>query len=320
MYRAKQKSSVAIVFPGQGSQRVGMGRDLYMNFPSARAVFEEADEALGFSLSHLCFEGPEEKLRQTINAQPAILTTSMACWKVAQEMGLLEKDLKPTFVAGHSLGEYTCLAAAEVLDFSHAVHLARERGRLMQEAGQKRPGGMVAILGLDVTAVEEICRETGTQIANINCSGQIVISGPQESLEKAIKLAEDRGARRAIRLEVSGAFHSSLMRLAMRGLAKVLSLLHFHHPRIPIVANTTARPMMRADEVCPELERQLCRCVQWQSSVEYMDRAGVTTFVEVGPGQVLTGLIQRISPQAQTLNISDVPSLQRVAAQLGTSQ
>ena len=301
---------VALVFPGQGAQQVGMGVELYKSSPAARAVFEAADEVLGFSLSSLCFEGPEDELRRTINAQPAILVASIAALKCAQERGLLKKQFKPAFVAGHSLGEYTSLVAAGVLSLPEAVKLVRERGRLMEEAGLKHPGGMVALLGLNEGTAEEICQVTGTEIANINCSGQIVISGSKNAISNAINVAKARGARRAISLEVSGAFHSSLMQWARRGLERVISALNFHNPKIPIIANTTARPLIRANAVRAELQNQLCRCVHWQKSVEFMRSEGVNTFIELGPGDVLTGLINRICPDAQTFKFNDIITLQ----------
>lgn len=292
------EGKVAYVFPGQGSQWVGMAKELCSSSPQAKEIFEEADSVLGFSLSRLCFEGPEEILRQTVNAQPAILTVSIAYLRDAKHL----KEA-PAFVAGHSLGEYTALVAAQVLDFATAVYLARERGRLMQEAGEREPGGMAAILGADESLINEICQQSGAQIANINCPGQIAISGSSEVLAQAINLSETKGARRVVPLQVSGAFHTPLMQTASIGLSKVISGITFHDPIIPILANTTAQPITTADAVKAELLDQLCHCVKWQRSVEYMIEMGVSTFIEIGPGQVLTGLIKRINKEVQTLNI-----------------
>lgn len=300
---------VACVFPGQGAQAVGMGHNLCQVSRRAREVFEEADSALQFPLSRLCFEGPEEELRDTINAQPAILTTSVACLRAASEFGT---SLSPTLVAGHSLGEYTALVAANVIGFADAVRLVRERGRLMQEAGKVRPGGMAAIIGLDEESLEEVCRETGSQIANFNCSGQIVISGTRESLALSMDLAKARGARRVVPLQVSGAFHSILMQPTVEGMAQAISQVDFNHPQVPIVANSTAQPLTNPDEVKKELLQQLCHCVQWQPSVEYMVGAGVSTFIEIGPGQVLSGLIKRISNEVQVLHMSDPESIKAI--------
>ncbi|UCG82464.1 MAG: ACP S-malonyltransferase [Dehalococcoidia bacterium] len=300
---------VACIFPGQGSQAVGMGYSLYESSRQAKEVFKEADEALQFHISQLCFEGPEEVLRDTINAQPAILTTSIACLRAASEFGA---PLKPVVVAGHSLGEYTALVAADVISFTDAVILVRERGRLMHEAGKAKPGGMAAIIGLDEVTLEEVCRETGSQIANFNCSGQIVISGTRESLARSMDLAKARGARRVIPLQVSGAFHSVLMQPTVEGMTQAISQVDFKHPSVPVIANSTAQPLTSADEVKDELIRQLCNCVQWQPSVEYMLGAGVSTFIEIGPGQVLTGLIRKISNEVQVFNMSDPDSINAI--------
>lgn len=289
---------MAYVFPGQGSQWVGMAKELYLSSPQARVIFEEADSVLGFRLSQLCFEGPDEILRQTVNAQPAILTTSIAYFKADQQL----QDI-PAFVAGHSLGEYTALVAAQVLDFASAVYLARERGRLMQEAGEKAPGSMAAIIGLDESSVDEICQQSGTQIANINSPAQIAISGSLEALAKAVKLADEKGAKRVVPLQVSGAFHTPMMQPAVEGMSRVISEINFRDPVVPIVANTTAQPIIKAEAIKAELLDQLCHSVQWQSSVEYMIGMGISTFIEIGPGKVLTGLIKRINKEVQTLNI-----------------
>jgi len=303
---------VAYIFPGQGSQWVGMGRDLYDNFDSAKAVFEQVDETLGFPLSRLCFEGPEDELRQTINAQPAIVTVSFACLRAIYEANGSNALPPATFVAGHSLGEYTALAAAGVLDFANAVYLARERGRLMHEAGVRKPGGMVAIIGLDEASLNEVCGESGTQVANINCPGQLVISGANENLSQAIDLAKARGAYRTIPLQVSGAFHTPLMQPAVDGMSEVIASLSFHEPVIPIIGNTTAQPLTTAESIKEELLRQLCNCIQWQCSIEYMINDGVSTFIEIGPGRVLAGLIKRINKSAETLNIGDVQAIKNV--------
>ena len=309
---------VAYVFPGQGSQWVGMGHDLCENFDSAKTVFEQADESLGFSLSRLCFEGPEDELQQTINAQPALVTTSLACLKVARDV-LGDNELPPpAFIAGHSLGEYTALAAADVLDFATAVYLARERGRLMHEAGLRRRGGMVAIIGLDEAVLTEVCNETDTCIANYNCPGQLVISGARENLIKAADLAKTRGAHRTIPLPVSGAFHTLLMQSAVDGMSEIIATLSFHDPVIPIIANTTTQPLTAAEEVKAELLRQLCNGVEWQRSIEFMVNEGVSTFVEIGPGKVLSGLIKRIDKNVKTLHMGDAETIKNMKKAITT--
>jgi [acyl-carrier-protein] S-malonyltransferase len=298
-------AKTAWVFPGQGSQAVGMCRDLCDNVGSARAIFEEADRTLGFSLSELCFEGPEDELRQTVNAQPALVTAAFACLEAARELNG-DSFILPAFTAGHSLGEYTALAAAGVFDFPTAVRLARERGRLMHEVGQQRAGGMAAIIGLEETKLAEVCRQSGTVIANINCPGQIVISGASGNITSAMEMAKAAGAARTVPLQVSGAFHSPLMEPIIPRMSAVINATPFQDPAIPVIANMTALPMATAAVVREELVNQLTNPVQWQQSVEYMVARGVDTFIEIGPGKVLTGLIRRINKDVTSLNINDL--------------
>ena len=302
-----ETSRIAYVFPGQGSQKIGMGAGLYNSYSAARGIFDEADTALGFPLSRLCFEGPEEELVKTKNVQPAILVTSIACLKAAQQNSSESLPL-PSFVAGHSLGEYSALVAANVLSVSAAVSLVRERGRLMYEAGQKNPGSMLAIIGLDEEAVKSICFHCETEISNVNCPGQIVISGAVGALAEANKLAKTKGAR-IIPLKVSGAFHSALMEPIIAEFSEVLSRVAFHPPTIPIIANVTAQSLTDVGSIKEELLKQLRNCIQWQSSVEYMINNGVTVFYEIGPGKVLSGLIRRINPELQTFNISGIEDI-----------
>lgn len=309
----------AYVFPGQGAQWVGMGSTLYETFSSAKEVFQQADETLGLPLSRLCFDGPEDELRQTINAQPAILTVSLACLQAMQEVSGNSGLPCPVFLAGHSLGEYTALAAAGVFDYATAVYLARERGRLMHEAGQKVPGGMAAVIGLDEDSLNEVCRETDTRIVNINCPGQLVISGAVEKLTRAIDLAKAKGAHRAIPLQVSGAFHTPLMRPAVEGMSGVLADISFNDPAVPVIGNTTAQPLTTADMIKEELLGQLCDCVQWQRSIEYMINGGVSAFIEIGPGKVLTGLIKRIDKSVALINIGDAEAVKRYQLELNSN-
>jgi [acyl-carrier-protein] S-malonyltransferase len=307
-----ESGAQAWVFPGQGSQQVGMGLDLYETFPSALRVFEEADEELGFPLSCLCFEGPEETLRQTINAQPAIMTVSLACLQAALEEGCLQ-ETAAAFMAGHSLGEYTALVAAGALPFRAGLRLVRERGRLMQEAGERVPGAMAAIIGLPEDKVTELCYQTRAEVCNLNSPGQAVIGGTLEAVERAIDEAKARGARQAIRLNVSGAFHTSLMGPTADGMAEAVASTPLSDAQAPIVANSTAQAITSAEDIRRELLEQLRRPVLWQRSVEYMIENGVTTFVEIGPGRVLTALIRRIDGNTNTKNIGDAPSIRSEA-------
>ncbi|MGA9350403.1 MAG: ACP S-malonyltransferase [Anaerolineae bacterium] len=309
---------IAFVFPGQGSQYVGMGRDLYETYPEAKALFDEADGILGFPLARLCFEGPKEELDDTINTQPALLTVSVALLQITStelSTGLELDQLNPASVAGHSMGEYTALVAAEALDFADGLHLVRERGRLMKEAGELNPGAMAAIIGLDAGTLEDICQEariqfpvSSVQIANYNSPGQIVISGHKEALGRTMELAREQGARRVIPLAVSIASHSPLMQPAAESFASIVAQVDFHQPRVPVVANVTAAPITTVAEIKEELVEQLTSTVRWVESVQYMIAQGVTTFVEIGPKNVLTGLIKRIDESMRTVNVEDVAS------------
>ena len=310
----KRDAKMAYLFPGQGSQSVGMGYELYQQSAAARSVFLEMDAALEMPLTKLLFEGPEDELKQTMNAQPAIMAVSLACLKAMEETLGEEAIPYPSLLAGHSLGEYTALAVSGVLDISDTARLVRERGRLMQEACEKKPGVMAAILGLDEITVEEVCRETGAYISNINSAEQIVISGERIAMARALDLATARGARRVVPLQVSGAFHSSLMEPARQGLVDAIASLQFQDPQIPIVANCTGKPLNTAKAVKEELISQICSCVQWERSITYMVSSGVSRFVEVGPGKVLSGLVKRISQAANVASVSDMASILSLAA------
>jgi [acyl-carrier-protein] S-malonyltransferase len=307
-----ESPKVAYVFPGQGSQSTGMGLDLYNTYTSAREVFDEADASLGFSLSRLCFEGPEEELTKTHNVQPAILVVSIACLKALETAAIADLP-SPAFMAGHSLGEYTALVAAGALVLADAVVLVRERGRLMYEAGLKNPGSMLAVIGANEETVKDVCLQTGTEISNINCPGQIVISGAVQALAEANRLGKTKGARAVIPLKVSGAFHSALMEPVTAEFSKIVANVRFRSPDIPVISNVTAQPLTDVDSIKEELVKQLRNCIQWQGSVEYMVRSGVATFYEIGPGRVLSGLIRRINSEVQIFNMSGIEDITQVA-------
>lgn len=300
---------LAYVFPGQGAQYVGMGADVAEQDPSARSLFARASTVLGFDLLRLCAEGPEEELRQTANAQPAILTASLACF-----LALRPHIPSPAVVAGLSLGEYTALVAAGAIEFEDAVRLVRLRGLLMQEATGDRDVAMAAILGLGAEKVEEICREVAAwgvcEPANYNAPDQVVIGGDRRAVEEAVRRLRAQGARRAVPLAVSAPFHTSLMRPAADRLAAFLHTVRIRDPEVPVIANVTAEPVRRAEEIRPLLLEQVARPVRWAQSVQRMAREGVDTFVEFGPGKVLTGLIRRQLDGVRALAVEDWVSLQ----------
>jgi len=302
---------VAFLFPGQGSQYVGMGRELYEHFRVAREVFEEADESLGFSISTLCFHGPEEVLRLTENTQPAILTVSIAALKVLKE----ETEIEPRFVAGHSLGEYSALVASGTLSFREAVKIVKLRGKFMQEAVPVGEGAMAAILGMEKEEVEQLCKEAAEEEiltpANFNSPGQIVISGHTSAVQRAIEIAKKKG-KKAILLPVSAPFHSPLMKPAALRLGEALEEISVNGLTIPVVTNVEARPNLNPEKVKPLLIDQISSPVQWEQSMRYMIAEGVEEMVEIGPGKVLSGLMKRIDSSILVRNIGDLESLKKI--------
>jgi [acyl-carrier-protein] S-malonyltransferase len=307
--------SIAFLFPGQGSQAIGMGKELAEQYPIARETFEEADEALGHKLSQLCFVGPEDQLRLTEITQPAILTASVAAWRVVHENGF-----KPGFVAGHSLGEYSAHVAAGTLSFVDAVRTVRHRGKYMQEAVPIGVGTMAAILGMEFEKVAEVCRDASQgevcEPANINSPEQIVISGHTAAVERATKLADDRGAKRAKVLPVSAPFHCSLMKPAQDRLAIDLSSMIFNKPTAGVVCNVDAALLEDADRSRDALIRQVTGSVKWEQSMRVLIEQGVDTFIEIGPGKVLCGLMRQIDRSQKCLNVGDEASLQKTLEQI----
>jgi len=313
-------SSIAFLFPGQGSQAVGMGKDLHNKFSVARHTFEEADPALGYSISQLCFDGPEEKLKLTEITQPAILTVSIAAQRV-----LAEKEIAPQFVAGHSLGEYSAHVCAGTLKFADAVRLVRNRGKYMQEAVPVGVGAMAAILALPIEELLPVCeqaaRETAEVVspANINSPDQVVISGNKAAVERAAELAKEAGARRAVMLPVSAPFHCSLMKSAQDNLAGDLGRAEFTDPNVPVICNVDASAVSSAGVARERLIQQVTGAVQWVRSVESLIANGVSTFVEVGPGKVLSGLMRQIDRSKTCLNVENSESLEKLLTQFAAA-
>ncbi len=313
--------SVAMVFPGQGSQSPGMGKNLAENFPVARQVFEEADDALGFAISRLCFEGPAEDLQLTENTQPAILTVSVAAFRAMKEAGIEA----PAFVAGHSLGEYSALVAAGTLSLSDAVRTVRARGQYMQEAVPVGTGAMAAVIGGELSEIERVCEEARASfsnsqvcsIANFNSPAQAVIAGNTEAVDRAIELLSGV-AKRVIKLKVSAPFHCALMKPAQDRLAADLERLNFSEPAIPVVTNVDARPTTAPSELRDALVQQVSAPVRWLESMQLLMQEGVATFIEAGPGKVLSGLTQQTSREVKTLNVEDAASLEATRTALTT--
>ena len=302
-------AKVAFVFPGQGSQYAGMGKDLYDLYPEARQVYDTADSLLGMPITKLCFEGPEEELRLTVNTQPALFTTSIACLRLLEKQGI-----RPDVTAGHSIGEYAALVAARSMSYEQGIRLVRRRAELMQEAGKRHPGTMAAVIGLEADDVLAACMRADdvgiVDVANYNSPGQVVISGEVKAVEAASEYAKEAGARKIIPLNVSGAFHSRLMSYAIEKLAVELNHAHFDDAAIPVVANVTADYVRDADDIRDRLERQIAGSVRWEASVRRMVDDGVSIFVEVGPGKVLAGLIKRIAESVEVHSVGDAVSLE----------
>jgi [acyl-carrier-protein] S-malonyltransferase len=301
---------LALLFPGQGGQKVGMGFGAAQSFATARAVFEIADNVLGTGLSRLCFQGPEEELTRTINAQPALLTTSLAILASAVESGAIDK--RPAFVAGHSLGEYTALVAAGSLSFADALRLVRERGRLMEEAATAKPGTMAAIVGLSEDAVGEVCRLSGAEQCNLNARTQTVIGGTHEVVQTACRLAKERGGR-GLPMKVAGAFHTSLMESAAREFEAVLEGVNAGRSAMAVIGNVTAKPLDTSADLVSELGRQMAMPVLWHQSIMYMMDAGIRRFMEAGPGQTLITMLKRDYPEVTLISL-DQPSVPSAAS------
>jgi len=306
-------AKTAILFAGQGAQVVGMGQDLAAAFPVVRDLFARANEALGYDLAKVCFEGPEDALTQTENAQPGIFLVS---WAALEVLKAQVSSFKFDAVAGLSLGEFTALTAAGVMSFEDGLRVMRQRGRFMQEACDATEGSMAAMIGIDEAATREVCAAAEVELANLNCPGQLVISGTTAGIEKACELAKERGAKRALPLPVAGAYHSRLMESASPKLEAALREVDLNLPAVPVISNVTAQPHATAGEILNRLVEQVTSPVRWEASIRYLIGEGFTRFIELGPGTALTGFMRRIDRSREVHNVADVLSLEKTVAAL----
>jgi [acyl-carrier-protein] S-malonyltransferase len=308
-------SRTALLFAGQGAQTVGMGKDFFEKFPRAKDWFERANRSLGYDLAAICFSGPEAELTKTDHAQPGIFLVGWVAFQLLRER---LPDFQFEATAGLSLGEFTALTAAGVLDFDEGIRLVRRRGQLMQEACEATRGAMAAIIGLDEAATREVCAQAGVEVANLNCPGQIVISGESEKISAACELAKQRGAKRALPLNVAGAYHSRLMEGARSKLGEALAGVQLHDPRVPVISNVTAQPHGRSGEISARLVEQVVSPVRWGDSMHYLLGQGFRRFIELGPGTALSGFMKRIDKEAQMFNIADSGTLENTLQRLAS--
>ncbi|MFH1246116.1 MAG: ACP S-malonyltransferase [Candidatus Omnitrophota bacterium] len=303
-------TNIAYIFPGQGAQYTGMGKDFYAQSPQARAIFEQADQILGFELSQLIFSGPIEQLTQTVNCQAAIFTASIAYLNTLQAKNL---PLTITRTAGLSLGEYSALVASGALSFPEGLKLVRARAEFMEEAARLNPGGMLCLIGISIENARQICNQTQAEIANLNCPGQIVVSGTPEALEQTKEKAREQNVKRVIPLQVSGAFHSSLMTPAAQKLALFLENIHIQSPQIPIVSNVTAQEESLPQKIKDNLAKQVVMPTRWEDTIKFISAQGTKTFIEIGPGKVLAGLLRKIDPQLKVYSIETMEDIEKFA-------